>query len=221
MGQHGDRAREALLDSAEELFARHGIDVVSNRSIAEHAGSANHSAVAYHFGGREGLLQALLARGRDDMNRRRAELVEALPERPGLGDVVAAHILPWTEHLESLPVPSWRARFLFQVSSVPSGAESLEASTVRSDQLEEVLTASLDELRDIPDSVLRGRARLLGGMVLGICANFEAQVEDGTARGSWLTVGYFLIDAATGLLSAPVTHPTDFITLDPPSAFAL
>lgn len=49
MGSYGDRVRQALLDSAEELFAAHGIDAVSNRRIAEHAGNSNHSAVNYHF----------------------------------------------------------------------------------------------------------------------------------------------------------------------------
>ncbi|MEK8228766.1 helix-turn-helix domain-containing protein [Oerskovia sp. M15] len=75
MGQHSDRARETLLTSAEELFARYGIDAVSNRRITEHAGTANHSAIAYHFGGRDELLRALLDRHLEEMNRRRTALV--------------------------------------------------------------------------------------------------------------------------------------------------
>lgn len=58
MGSYGDRVRQALLDSAEELFAAHGIDAVSNRRIAEHAGNSNHSAVNYHFGSRDELIRA-------------------------------------------------------------------------------------------------------------------------------------------------------------------
>lgn len=44
-------------------------------------------------------------------------------------------------------------------------------------------------------------------MVLGVCAEYEAQVEAGTNRGTWTQVGWFLIDAAAGMMSAPVTHP--------------
>ena len=221
MGRHSDRARETLLNSAEELFALHGIDAVSNRAIAEHAGTANHSAVTYHFGGREGLMRALLSRGRSEMAVRRAELLGPRPGRPALREIVTGHILPWTEHLASLPVPSWRARFLYQVASVPSGAEALRESTAQSMRLEEILPADLPELREVSPNVLSSRARILGGMVMGICASYEGQLEQGEARGTWLSVGYFLVDAAVGLLAAPVTHPTEFVTRGSPPAFPL
>ncbi|MEZ7898623.1 MAG: hypothetical protein QMB98_07395 [Flaviflexus sp.] len=32
-------------------------------------------------------------------------------------------------------------------------------------------------------------------------------MDDGTATATWLQLGYFLIDAAAGMLAAPVTHP--------------
>ncbi len=221
MGQHSDKAREILLDSAEELFATEGVDAVSNRRITEHAGSANHSAIKYHFGGREGLILALLGRGRDDMSRRREELLAGLPEQPSLAEQIAVRILPWVEHLEALPVPSWRARCLQQLGSLPS-VRGIIADSVRNNPgLASAFSYGHPELSHVPENLLKARSGVLGGMVVGLCASHEAALERGDAKGSWQAVGYFLIDAATGLLAAPVTHKDDYIS--PPSdvAFAL
>lgn len=211
MGQHSDKARQALLDAAEELFAKHGIDAISNRRITEHAGTANHSAIAYHFGGRDEMIHALLSRHLGTMRARRAELVAALGEDAGLRDVLACRILPWIEHLAGLPRPSWRARFLFQVRSVPS------AALVLTDVAEEAadiadLGRHLERLMGgIDERIARARSGILGHVVLGICAEYEGRLENGTEQGHWGDVGYFLIDSAAGMLSAPVTSRADYI----------
>ncbi len=48
-----------IVEVAERLFALHGIDGVSLRQIAAAAGTANNSAVNYHFGSKEGLIAAI------------------------------------------------------------------------------------------------------------------------------------------------------------------
>ncbi len=219
MGQHSDRARETLLNSAEELFARYGIDAVSNRRITEHAGTANHSAIAYHFGGRDELLRALLDRHLEEMNRRRTALVASLSDDAGVRDLLACLLLPWIEHLASLPVPSWRARFVFQVRTVPSVAEALAGLTTANPVVEDLIGRLQAALSDLPPRVVRGRFEILGPMTLGICAGHEARVHEG-APPAWTGVGYFLIDACAGMLSAPVTHPDDYLTV-PSTPFLL
>jgi AcrR family transcriptional regulator len=54
-------SRTMLLDAAERLFAQNGIEGVSLREIAVEAGQRNNSAVHYHFGDKQGLIDALLA----------------------------------------------------------------------------------------------------------------------------------------------------------------
>ncbi len=49
--------KEAILDSALELFALQGYDATSTRQIAQKS-SANLSAISYHFGSKEGLYKA-------------------------------------------------------------------------------------------------------------------------------------------------------------------
>lgn len=216
MGQHGDHAREVLLDAAEELFARFGIDAVSNRRIAEHAGTANHSAVAYHFGGRDELLRALVTRHAQETDRRRTALVATLDDDAALTDVLACLILPWTDHLASLPAPSWRARFLQQIRSVPSVHPILNGSAAISPVTEELILRVQAKLGDLPGAILHGRSWALANMVLGVCAEYEARIQDGVETANWAGVGYFLIDACSGMLSAPVTHPSNFLTQPSP-----
>lgn len=212
MGKHSDKAREVLLDSAEELFALHGIDAVSNRRITEHAGTANHSAIAYHFGDRDALLRALLSRHREEMSKRRLDLIATLPDDAGVRDILACMILPWIEYLASRPMPSWHARFLFQVRSVPSVAEVLESSLMASPEVEALIHRMQAALDHVPPEVVRGRALILGPMVLGVCASYEGQIQNGERVPNWRGVGYFFIDSCSGMLSAPVTHPEDYIT---------
>lgn len=57
----GDTAL-ALMRAAERLFATNGVDVVSLREVSAAAGQANNSAVGYHFGSREGLIDSILER---------------------------------------------------------------------------------------------------------------------------------------------------------------
>jgi AcrR family transcriptional regulator len=74
--------KERLLDSAEELFAERGFDGTSLRGITNAAG-ANLGAVNYHFGSKEELLQAVLARRFEPINRRRLELLDDLEAGAG------------------------------------------------------------------------------------------------------------------------------------------
>ena len=60
------QTRQALLDAAAELFAARGIDEASIDAVAEAAGRTS-GAVYDHFGGKEGLLFALLESWVDDV----------------------------------------------------------------------------------------------------------------------------------------------------------
>lgn len=212
MGRHSDQARETLLDAAEELYARYGIDAVSNRRITEHAGSSNHSAITYHFGGTDEFLHALLGRHIDKMSERRRKLTDALGSNAGLHEVIACRILPWVEQLATLPHPSWRARFLYQVRTAPSVATVLTEAVSKADDFQDLSKLIEAEIGDISPTILQARAGMLGDMVLGICSEYEERMQEGNEKGTWLSVGYFLIDATAGMLAAPVTHPEAFLT---------
>lgn len=94
--------RTAIMDAAERLMAEHGLNGVSLRSILAEAG-ANTAALHYHFGSREHLVEAVLARRGRPMNLRRREMLDALearPTPPTLYDIVAAVVDPLIELLQ-------------------------------------------------------------------------------------------------------------------------
>lgn len=67
---------------AEALFAEGGINGVSMREIAAKAGQGNHFAVQYHFGSREGLVEAIFDYRMEQMEPVRERML-ALAERRG------------------------------------------------------------------------------------------------------------------------------------------
>lgn len=67
--------KTALLDAAEKLFADSGIAQSSLRSIT-HEARANLASVNYHFGSKEGLVQAVFARRLGPLNQQRLDLLD-------------------------------------------------------------------------------------------------------------------------------------------------
>lgn len=88
--------RARLLSAAEVLYAERGIDGVSLREINALAGARNASAVQYHFGGRAGLLQAILAGHRPGVEASRHHLLDAYAAtgEVDLRALAAALVLP-------------------------------------------------------------------------------------------------------------------------------
>jgi AcrR family transcriptional regulator len=76
---------DALISAAERLFAERGSEAVSLREINAAAGSTNASAIQYHFGGRRGLIRAVLAKHEVEIERRRHEMLDAYEAGGGGG----------------------------------------------------------------------------------------------------------------------------------------
>ncbi|MGK8503193.1 TetR/AcrR family transcriptional regulator [Nocardia asiatica] len=210
MARHSDAARRALMDVAEELYGRHGIDQVSSRRIAEHAGNANHSAVAYHFGDRDGLIRAMLDRYTEQTEPMRADMLAALEPEPTLVDLLRCLIVPAVRSLADRPAPSWRARFVNQARATPSAAALLERPIGGRAATDTIMAATRERLRGIDQRVLDGRGWILTRMVFEVCAAYEAEVAAGQREPDWAALGCFLTDAAAGMLAAPVTVSDGF-----------
>ena len=67
--------KEQILLAAERMIADHGVDGVSMRQIATAIGSGNNSAVLYHFGSKEKLVEAIFEHRLPRLRERRAELI--------------------------------------------------------------------------------------------------------------------------------------------------
>jgi AcrR family transcriptional regulator len=97
-----DSTRTRLISAAEQLFASRGVDAVSLREINRVAGAKNAVAVQYHFGDRDGVVRAVLAKHWPEIDaRRNAMLDEYEAQRDGgLRALAAALVRPLASKLE-------------------------------------------------------------------------------------------------------------------------
>ena len=118
----GQATRDALLDAAETLFARHGVDATSLRRITGEAG-ANLASVNYHFGSKEGLVRAVLSRRLGPLNRERIERLDrCLAEAEGpppVAGIVRAFAEPPLEMMRREPAGHDFARLVMRTFTEP------------------------------------------------------------------------------------------------------
>ncbi|MBO2439699.1 TetR/AcrR family transcriptional regulator [Actinomadura nitritigenes] len=111
-----DSGREHILDVATRLFAEHGYDGTSTRSIAEAAG-LNIATVAYHTGGKRDLYLAVMERAHQ---AERAALEGALagltPDAAGILALVDRYIDFCAAHPEITAL--WMHRWLSDASDI-------------------------------------------------------------------------------------------------------
>ncbi|MFZ4396434.1 MAG: TetR/AcrR family transcriptional regulator [Kiritimatiellia bacterium] len=90
--------RTQLLDTAERLFAAHGVEAVSVRDISREA-RANLGAINYHFGTLQALVVEVFQRRLVPVNRERLNTLDALEQKMGrhplrLEEILTAFIRP-------------------------------------------------------------------------------------------------------------------------------
>ena len=87
--------KEVILDAAEQLFSEQGFASTSLRAITATAG-VNLAAVNYHFGSKNDLAKAVLARRLQPLNRERLRRLDGLEGRgaPPAEEIVAAFVAP-------------------------------------------------------------------------------------------------------------------------------
>lgn len=196
---------QQLLLTAERLFAAHGLAGVSLRQIAAEGGSANNSAVAYHFGSKERLVEAIFAYRLPQLLQRRA-LLNARVHPGDLKGRLEAQFLPLFELAESR-VGSYLS-FVEQLQR-QTGFQSLLRTTAESTQSQEDFVADVTALMpDIDQRVRALRIQQVQMLSLHAAAERERAVA---AEENVIPFGLFvstLIDAYVGYLRAPVSTET-------------
>jgi AcrR family transcriptional regulator len=104
---------DKLLDAAARLFAERGIENVAVAEIVRAAGQRNASAVNYHFGTRDDLLHAVLARHVPVLAGRRRELLDVARTAGDVRSAAEAIVRPVTEFAQR----GWRERAYLQIGS--------------------------------------------------------------------------------------------------------
>lgn len=151
---------------------------VTTREIVAAAEQRNTSAVSYHFGSREGLLTALLARRGGPVDQERGRRRAALGPAPGVGELVACLVVPYAALLGSEPGRSYlrivgQLRSRFAAWRIASDA----ATTVH-------LGRILDELErrvPAPDPVRAERIVALIVLLTGCVAERARRIDEGAS----------------------------------------
>lgn len=86
-----------ILDAAEKLFAKNGFDATSLRDITAEA-DVNLAAVNYHFQAKDSLIDAVIARRLEPVNRKRFEMLESAGPNPNLEQILIAFLAPVFAH---------------------------------------------------------------------------------------------------------------------------
>lgn len=97
------QTKTRILDSAEQMFAIHGFNNTSMRSLAQHAG-VNVASANYHFGSKDKLLWAVIERRIIPLNQVRQqrmndviEQAQKQQEKPSASDLIRAFFEPTLE----------------------------------------------------------------------------------------------------------------------------
>jgi AcrR family transcriptional regulator len=85
--------KTVILDAAERLFAEHGYAATSLRQLTT-AAEVNLAAVNYHFGSKEELAKAVLARRIGPVNKERLRNLARLDTKATVADIVRAFVEP-------------------------------------------------------------------------------------------------------------------------------
>ena len=96
MARDGTATRALLLVEAERQFAEVGVWQAAVGDIVRAAGQRNTSALTYHFGSRQGVLEAILAEHGNPVDAHRGRLLANIDDGTGVHHVVSALVRPMT-----------------------------------------------------------------------------------------------------------------------------
>lgn len=201
---------DILLQTAERLYAERGLDGVSMREIAREAEQKNNSALHYHFGSKEALLDAILRYRMEEVDGLRNDYLDRC-ERAGRTDLraaVEALVMPLSHGLTSSRPNNYYNRFLAAAQIHPDidlmtqGSEEVQRGFRRVHALLE------QALSHLPPVILRQRYLTSIALITFSLADFERM----KARKVRQSRGFDLpraidnlVDMIAGALAAPVS----------------
>jgi len=207
MATRGERARVALIEAAEQLFAERGIESVSLRDIAAAAGQRNNSAAQYHFGDREGLVAAVFAHRMAIVNQRRHARLDELEAVGSAGDlhaVLDATVGPLVEVVDE--TGGWYARFLVRTRWDAFAQRVLSDSPVVSSFRRAL--EMIDRILDGPASLRAERLDQMNTLLIGTVAGWEWRGHNRQPRPAAAALRTDLVATCRGVLTAGVPADT-------------
>lgn len=205
--------RLALILAAERIFSEEGISNTSLRRITQAAGQRNESAIHYHFGSREGVVQAILDHRTAPVNAERVAMLarmEASGRPLGSREVAEALCRPLGRYLRDSKGGSHYLRFLGVLWLDRPMWRQFEGRT-QDEGLLIALRALIEAKPHLPASLVRHRYGLAIQMSTYALARMERMAFDAGPRWDWLRAEAQiadLIDGVAAVFDAPLSPET-------------
>jgi AcrR family transcriptional regulator len=211
MSARGDKTRDHLLDTAEQLFAARGVTGVSLREVRIASGARNTAAIQFHFGDREGLYQALMDRHMPRIERIQQQLFDDALESGGPDDaraLVDVLVRPTNDYVERGPSERAWVQIMGSMASLPDLhlKEMVSAAPDAGVRAGALLYRQLT--REFPPTLARERLILLAQTSVHLTADHARLLEDPITSRRHLSTEAFvvnLVDMLTAALFAPAT----------------
>ncbi|RWU18827.1 hypothetical protein DM813_21110 [Pseudomonas alkylphenolica] len=207
--------RAKLVAIAERLFAERGIEGVSLSDINKAAGQRNKNATSYHFGSKDGLLQAILDKHVPGISARRNALLDELEQRgnPSVRDVVRAFMYPLADKMFD---PCGGRHFICldaQLVAIHTlSVQNLRASAFKLGQVDRLRRALLEVIQGLPESVAEQRLHLAAVLLLHGLADHSRMLDASENKKVLLIDTELFIknteDCLVALLASPMSPET-------------
>lgn len=198
-----------MIEAAERLAVEQGLGAMSLRAVQAASGQRNKSAAQYHFGSRQGLIEAVVSTRMAPINERRLEMLDALDRRADEGepvtrrDLLEVLTLPLAEHCLDPSGSTW-ARFLVQGYADPELSSAVR-QRFEGRPYQEVRRRLAATLTHLPAALRHRRTDQATGLVVSGLAAAEAGHDTGLSPEALVAD---LVDVATAVLDAPATDAT-------------
>jgi AcrR family transcriptional regulator len=200
---------------AERLVAERGFRGVAASEVVRAAGQKNNSAIAYHFGSWDGLLDAIWERHTVSINESRGELLErAGSNGPAeLATLVGIYVDPIVSEM-ARNEPSYWARFneqwlacaplnVFEPGTPAPGAQAHNPDPESVAALTKLLNQLVEKVPHLPPDERTRRVALMARFVIGGLAAWERDAQ--AQRQDLEEFGGELVTLAVALLQAPAS----------------
>lgn len=201
------KTQAKLINVAERLFAERGIDAVSLSEINRVADQGNNSALHYHFGSKEGLLDAIRAKHKRQIRSEAKDSFAALPARPSAHDVVTAFVQPVASRLDDPDGGSYYLRICTQAMTNPSHSGFGFGDEATPDEFQPFGPLIWELASGIPTPLRSQRVSLMTAtLFIGLASIAEGEAAFAELSDQRVVRVNNLIDSIAGLLTAPASR---------------
>ncbi|MBY9065842.1 TetR family transcriptional regulator [Hyphomonas sp. WL0036] len=196
--------RTALILAAEQLFAEYGLHGASFRQISDAAKQKNGSAIQYHFGTRDRLVEAVFENRMQNINPRRLAMLEeiATAKDTQIRSLVSVLVWPLAEELRPRAEGNHYLQFLSRATREKQMVLKLAPWPLMSGWFQAIEALS-GLISGLPELIIRQRLLIAADQCVSSLAMFEAE-QVGQSPEFSLQVET-LIDMITAALLAPVS----------------